>query len=467
MTRFLALLAGVLVLLSGPVQAQTVAGVPASGQGFDASAAWFDVQVGQSLVVQGQQQIGRVLLSDSTVAQVQLLDEYQFQIRGLIVGTTDLWIWYRDDSGKTSRGLPMRYQVSVHQDLADMLRRIGEVVGEGEPPRVYPMRGRLVLDGDVNDVETLERLAAIAAIYDEHFVNLMRVKGDHQVQLHVVFAEVSRTGLRELGLNALAAFPGWSAGLAGPSSGGSMSFRDTSGEVLGWVFPTVGGFQVGGMGILEEGAVAAFLGALEESKLSKTLAEPTLVALSGQKAEFLAGGEMPVPLVTANNVRIDFKEYGTKLSFVPTVLGGGVIDLQVYMEVSEVDDSVSVSLGSIAVPGLSTRKGSSHLRLKDGTTFAMAGLITESVSSQRSEIPVLGRIPIVGALFRYTRHEPEEREILIFVTPHLVRPLAPGEVPAPPTASEDNHPTDFELFLLGMDHRLGSRAFTGPTGMER
>ena len=87
--------------------------------------------------------------------------------------------------------------------------------------------------------------------------------------------------------------------------------------------------------------------------------------------------------------------------------------------------------------------------------------------SQRSEIPVLGRIPLVGALFRYTRHEPEEREIMIFVTPRLVRPLAPGEVPAPPTAGEDNHPTDFELFLLGMDHRLGSRAFSGSAGMER
>ena len=128
MQRLLALLVSVVLLAAGPASAQTTAGTPTSGQGFDASAAWFDVQVGQSLVVQGQQQIGRVLLSDSTVAQVQLLDEYQFQIRGLVVGTTDLWIWYRDESGKTGRALPMRYQVSVHQDLAEMLRRTGRPV---------------------------------------------------------------------------------------------------------------------------------------------------------------------------------------------------------------------------------------------------------------------------------------------------------------------------------------------------
>ncbi len=456
----LLLMSLLLLLLAPGLQAQTAAEQPDAPQRDN----WIDVQSGQSLVWRAKAPIARLLLSDPSVAEVKLLEEEQFQVRGVTVGTTDLWVWYRDGGSE-----PVEYQVSVSQDLGDLLRRMDSIVGNEVPPMAYPMNGRLVVDGPVADVQTLEHISAMAALFDPEFVNLMTVRGDHQVQLRVVFAEVSRTGLRELGFNWLFGNQDMTLAGYGANYGDKWNFvNPDSGSNLEYFMPTTGAFQLLGLVGLDDATIAGFLGALEEANLSKILAEPTLVALSGQEAEFLAGGEIPIPITTYDRVQVEFKEYGIKLSFVPTVLAGDVIDLRVYTEVSEIDTSVSISLGGVGIPGFITRKGSSHLRLQDGTTFAMAGLLSESVRHQRSELPVLGRIPILGALFRYTKHEPEETEIVIFVTPELVRPMAPGEVPPLPTDSEDNNPTDLELFLLGMDHRAGSRAFEdNAVGMER
>lgn len=427
---------------------------------------WLDVEVGQSLIWRGEKSILRVLVSDPSVAEVKLLEQEQAQIRGLQVGSTDFWIWFRDEPAR-----PVSYEIVVHQDLTEMVRRVGSVV-KGTPPRVYPMRGHIAVEGPVDDVETLERVAGIAMAFDKEFVNLMTVRGDHQVQLHVVFAEVSRSGMRELGLNALAWGTSFTAGVYGPNKGDSFTAERTINGVddeIVWPFPTVGAFQLLGLYALDDVILGGFLGVMEGNDLSKILAEPTLVALSGQEAEFLAGGEVPMALSTNNQVAIQFKEYGIKLVFVPTVLAGNVIDLRVYTEVSDLDPSTSVQAGGITVPGFLKRKGSSHLRIENGKTFAMAGLLSESSEMTKGEIPVLGRIPLVGALFRYTRHERQESEIMIFVTPRLVRPLADNEVPALPTASEDNNPNDLEFFLLGLDHRSGSRndQTAGPVGMER
>jgi pilus assembly protein CpaC len=422
--------------------------------------AWLDVELGQSLVEQARGPVARVLISDPGVAEVALLEQQQFQVRGVQVGTTDLWIWYRDEPAR-----PERTAVNVHVDLSELQRRVDAAVS-GPAPQAYPLRGRLVLEGPVPDVATLERVAAIARIYDPEFVNLMSVPGDHQVQLHVVFAEVSRTGIRELGFNGLLFSDEIQAGWRGPNGGDVIS-----GGVLGevsTVFPTSGAFQVMGAAVIDEVLLGAFLGALEANRLSKVLAEPTLVALSGQEAEFLSGGRVPIAISTYDQVRIEFEEYGVKLAFVPTVLADALIDLRVFVEVSERDDTAAIQVGGLGIPGFISRKGSSHLRVEDGMTFAMAGLLSETVRHSRSELPLLGRIPIIGSLFRYVKHEREETEIVIFVTPRLVRPLGPDEVPLPPTAREDNNPSDLRLFLLGSDRRADDRQpVGGPVGMER
>jgi pilus assembly protein CpaC len=216
--------------------------------------------------------------------------------------------------------------------------------------------------------------------------------------------------------------------------------------------------------------LAAIMSVLSQNSVSKILAQPTLVALSGQQAEFLAGGEIPIPVSQfGNKVTIEFKEYGVKLVFVPTVLGESVIDMRVYVEVSDVDSTNSIRLTGIEIPSFVSRKTQSHLRLESGMTFAMAGMLNDSMRSTYARVPLLGDIPLVGSLFRYVQHRRDETELMIFVTPRLVRPMAASEVPTAPGTTEDNNPNDFELFLLGMDHRAESRKAqpTGPVGLAR
>ncbi|MCB9743157.1 MAG: pilus assembly protein N-terminal domain-containing protein [Alphaproteobacteria bacterium] len=460
-------------LLSTPAYAQS-----------KAPARWLDVEVGQSHIEQSQRVIHRVLISDDTVAELKILEQGQFQIRGLEVGTTDIWIWYVDDKQN-----PEVLEINVHRDLSELIRRVGELVSEGPPPRVYPLEERIVLEGPVPSLEALERIASVAAVYDEDFVNLMSVKGDHQVQLEVTFAEVSRTATREMGLNVLwgdpngnAAFGLVSSGTSGdrantyhPNNSAALNTANTYLINNGLVQSAgSGAFALAGV-IANPANLAAILSVMENHQITKVLAEPTIVVLSGQQAEFLAGGEIPVPVAQNNNrVTLQFKEYGVILVFVPTVLANGVIDMRVTVEVSEVDSATGTRITGIEIPGFLVRKSSSHLRVNDGMTFAMAGLLSEQLHYSRAQVPLLGDIPVLGALFSYTQHIRDETELMIFVTPRLVRPMAEDEVPIAPGFTEDNNPNDFELFWLGMDHRAGSRTGeeassepSGPVGAER
>lgn len=426
---------------------------PSVAYGQQVASQWIDVPVGQSFIYQEKRNIQRVLISDDTIAELKQLTPGQFQVRGLAVGSTDLWVWFENSSDK-----PVSYTLTVHEDLSDMIRRVDQTVA-ANPPRTYPLMDRLVVEGPVADVETLERIASIARIYDEDFVNLMTVAGDHQIQLDVVFSEVDRRALRELGIDALWGDNTLGFGIEGPAA------VNTGGSALSPVTNLNGGlvqaastgtFQL--LGTLAGGIdLTTIMSVLEQYDVSKILARPTLVALSGQQAEFLAGGEIPIPVNQQSNaITIEFKEYGTKLVFVPTVLARDVVDMRVYVEVSDIDSVNSVRLTGIEIPAFITRKSQSHLRIESGMTFAMAGMITENSQQTTARVPVLGQIPLIGSLFRYVRHDRSESELMIFVTPHLVRPMAPGEVPLLPTSYQDNNPNDLELFLLGVDHRLGA-----------
>lgn len=440
-------------------------------------AAWaqddarvFDVGLGESIIQRESRAIQRVLISDSEVAELRLLEEGQFQIRGLAVGSTDLWVWYRDDVQH-----PRSYRVVVSADLTDIKRRITSTVS-GAPPAIYALRDRIVVEGPVPDVETLERVAQIARVYDENFINMMTVRGDHQVQLKVVFAEVNRTGLRELGFHLFLNPPGGFGTMLSPNETASSSARyraspdvpNLNDGIIG--APASGVYNLAAFAYGGSFDVAAILSVLEQNDIARTLAQPTLTALSGQQAEFLSGGEIPIPVAQQNNqITIEFKEYGVKLVFVPTVLAGDVIDMRTYVEVSEIDPANSTRLSGIEIPAISTRKGQSHLRLDSGMTFALAGMLNERTTATRAAVPILGDIPILGALFRYVRHERSESELVIFVTPELARPMAPGEVPPPPGTTEDYNPGDFQLFMTGALVKPGTRTQepTGPYGLAR
>lgn len=427
---------------------------------------WLDIEVGKSIVLETPRNVSAIAITDPDVADVvPLAAANKLQIQGKAVGSTDLVVQLGSGSA------PIIYEITVHQDLSDLIRRVDSIV-EGEPPRVYPLKERIVVEGPVDDLETLEQISLVASIYDEEFINLMTVRGDHQVQLEVVFAEVSRTALRELGMNFLWGDSSLGVGMSAPQFGTASVVNPgidgviNGGEILG---AATGVFQVATY--VSQIDLAAIISIMSDYKLSKILAQPTLVVLSGQQGEFLAGGEIPIPAPsgTGGGIQIEYREYGVKLVFVPTVLGGDVIDMRVYVEVSEPDYANGTRVTGIEVPGFISRKSRTHLRVDNGMTFAMAGMLSDTVVYSRSEIPGLGRIPVLGTLFRYTRHVRDETELLIMVTPRLVRPLGPGEIPAPPGTTEDNNPTDLELFLMGMDHKAGSRSAkpTAEVGLQR
>ena len=459
------LLVGALAFAPAPAAA-----APATRDAKTANSRWLDVEVGQSFIFRQERAITRVLTSDPNMASIKLLEEGQFQVRGVSVGTTDLWVWYRDDLQN-----PVSYELTIHRDLSELVRRIDAVV-DGTPPKVFPMQERLVIEGPVDSVETLERISGMAAIYDEEFVNNMTVVGDHQIQLEVVFAEVNRTALRELGVNALYGDNALGFGMAGPNTtytgvaGSNPALTKFYGAGQAGIVGGAASSAFDVVGSIGAAELTALLSVLEQNNVSKVLARPTLVALSGQQAEFLSGGEIPIPVAQlGNRITIDFKEYGVKLVFVPTVLGGEVVDMRVYVEVSDIDSSTAIRITGIEIPGFVARKSQSHVRVESGKTFAMAGMLHETTNSTIARVPILGDIPIIGSAFRFVQHRRTESELMIFVTPRLVRPMSAGEVPAPPGTTEDNNPTDFELFMMGFDTHAGTRTAepTGPVGLVR
>lgn len=424
-------------------------------------ADWLDIEVGKSVVIELPAVPRAISVTDPNVADiVQLGAPTRWQVQGKAVGTTDLVLQFPGDVP------PMLYEVSVHTDLSDLVRRVDAMI-EGETPKIYPLNDRIVVEGTVADLDTLERVARLAKIYDPEFVNLMMVAGDHQVQLEVIVAEVSRTKTRQMGVNLF-----WSQ----PTMGASIQYGNPfnsavpAGDITALtVEPSRQAFTLAGR-VLQGIDIYGGLEALDRQGVAKILAQPTLSALSGQQSEMLVGGSYPVAFPNAQgNVTIKFKDYGTRVLFTPTVLAGDLIDIDVEVEVSSVDTSIGTTVNGTSVPGVTSRKVQTHVRLDSGMTLAIAGLLSERSTLQRDEVPGLGRIPVLGLFFRKVNHLREESELMIYVTPRLVRPLAPGELPPILGTTENNNPSDAALYLLGADHRARSRtaAPTGDVGLQR
>jgi pilus assembly protein CpaC len=277
----------------------------------------------------------------------------------------------------------------------------------------------------------------------------------------VKFAEVSRRNLREMSFNvfhqdALGRFVGGMAGPSTPANGfNTPPIPGTGVYGVPEVYrPNLGSsFSVFFSG-LPRFPFSALVSLLESSGLAKVLAEPTLVAMSGQEARFLAGGEFPIPLSTGlGNVSVQWKKFGIILTFTPTVIDEGSIHLRLAAEVSDIDPARSVTIGGFSIPGLTSRQSETTVRLGDGQSFAIAGLLSNRIRSQIDRVPFLGDLPIVGALFRSVDYRRDESELLVVVTAKLARPLSPHEVPPLPTDEELNDPNDLELFLLGAEGR--------------
>jgi pilus assembly protein CpaC len=282
----------------------------------------------------------------------------------------------------------------------------------------------------------------------------MSVGTAQQVLLEVRFAEMQRGTVKQLGINEVSwnNLPGGSAGSVAPSS----TDRNFNPYQIGVFIPGAGNLNIQ-------------IDALEREGIVRTLAQPNLIALSGETASFLAGGEFPIPIQgTLGQVNVDFKEFGVSLAFSPTVLEDGLINILVAPEVSSLDPEAGVETGGVRIPGLKVRRARTMLELRDGQSFALAGLIQSNFTDSVRGIPLLSKLPIIGALFRSSSFNRQETELVIIVTPRIVKPVAAGTKLALPT-DRVSEPSDADLFLLGRTAVTGpvqpspATRFPGPT----
>jgi pilus assembly protein CpaC len=279
-------------------------------------------------------------------------------------------------------------------------------------------------------------------------MNLLEVGGVHQVMLEVRVSEMSRSLMRRLGVNFAYVSDG------GNTFGVSLLNNLTSvGSAAAGLGPIGVTSNVNGiLRFLGGGATwTTFIDALKQEGLTKVLAEPTLITTSGRTANFLAGGEYPIPVPQGSSggstITIEYKTFGVGLNFTPTVLNNNKISMEVKPEVSELDFTNALTISGYTVPGLTTRRVATTIELADGQSFAIAGLLKEDLREVVAKFPVLGDIPILGVLFRSTSYQKNETELVIIVTPHLVKPVDMAKQTLPTDAFVD--PNDFEFYLLG------------------
>jgi pilus assembly protein CpaC len=410
------------------------------------------LEIGQNRLLVLGEAVARVSVADPKVADLKIITPTQLLLTAHGPGSTDLTLWNRQDQ-------PMVVALRVRRNLEGLRRQVSELF-PGEKIKVSGEGDLIVLSGEVSDVRVPERVVEVAKLHSEKIVNLITVSGNQQVQLEVKFAEVSRNGLRAMGFNLFHIDQAGNrvGGFVAPPSSNllePLSIPGTGGAGPPPVFPpSKGNAFTLFFSSFPNFPFSVAVSLLESNGLAKVLAEPTLVALSGQEAKFLSGGEFPIPISTGfGNVAVQWKQFGIILEFVPTVLGQDTIQLRLVSEVSEVDPSRQVTIGGFTLPALATRKSETTIRLNDGQSFAIAGLLSNNVRSQIDKVPLLGDIPILGALFRSVEYRRSESELLVVVTSRLTRPLAPHEVPPLPTDAELNDPNDFALFLLGLEGR--------------
>jgi pilus assembly protein CpaC len=309
-------------------------------------------------------------------------------------------------------------------------------------------------------------------------INLLRVVGSQQVMLKVRIAELNRTAMRRVGANFLGVDPR-TGGIVGSSIAGSTAYQGTIGQLGNLVSgnqlygsSTLGpnGANSTVFGIFQDSNFEFSLTALRQNGLLKILAEPNLVALNGQLASFLAGGEFPVPVpqVSASGVAptitVRFREFGVKLGFVPYILDGDIIRLTVAPEVSNIDFTIAVTLvaGGTPVPGLNTRKAQTTVELREGQTLAIAGLMQLTLAGETDRIPGLGDLPFIGPFFSNSSSQRIEKELIVLVTPYLVEPMNRGQVP--PTAGDEvKQPNDLEFFFLNRIEARTGKDFRATT----
>lgn len=412
--------------------------------------------VGESRLIDAPWPVKRVSVNNPGIADVDVISPQQVQLQGISPGITDLTLWSEDER-------IWRARVEVELDLRKLQNQLTKVFPRSNL-EVSQVGEVIVIGGQLGRVEQAMHLRAFLAASKLNCLDMTSVAGLHQVQLHVRVAEVSRNALQALNINAFYDNGRFFAGNQLGSSAGpftQMNVGIPEGSAVGrGRIP----FEVaeGGIGVPPTATLFAgfpgsdlelFIQALAENQYLRLLAEPTLVAASGEEATFLAGGEVPIPISDigsgTTSISIEYREYGVRLAFKPLVLGDGTIRLSVIPEISELTDVGAITILGSRIPALLTRRVTSTFELQSGQTFAIAGLISRSVDAQTARVPGLGDLPILGALFRSVRYQTEETEMVVLVTASLVEPQSVpiGDVPYP--GITNRKPGAWRLYVQG------------------
>ena len=400
---------------------------------------------GKSTILKSALPIKRVSIADPEVADFLLLSPREIYLTGKTAGTTNLTLW---QNGKVTE----IYDLDVAYDLSRLKQQVHDVLPEEKDLQIIGTNDSITLAGRIINTANLSKVTALARSYAPKgkINNLIQVGGVHQVMLEVRIAEMSRATTKRLGIN----FNYVNGGDFGVSLLGGLSELvnplDSNLLTPGAPFALKVSPAVNALFRFSSGnsTWTGLIDALQEDGLVKVLAEPTLIALSGQSASFLAGGEFPIPVPQGlGTVAIEYKDYGVALNFTPTVLSEDVINIKVAPDVSELDFSTAVQFSGFVVPGITTRRASTTIELADGQSFAIAGLLRDTVKEQVRKFPFLGDIPILGALFRSQSFQKNETELIIIVTPHLVKPLNMAKQTLPTDFYIE--PSDAEFYLEG------------------
>ncbi|HEX6464350.1 MAG TPA: pilus assembly protein N-terminal domain-containing protein [Vicinamibacterales bacterium] len=403
-----------------------------------------ELLVGRSTILNVSAPISRVSLTVPDIADAMVTTPQQLLIHGKTPGTISLFVWDRAGGITT-------YEVNVRRDLSQLIDQMKQLF-PGEPITVTGSGKDVIISGTVSSKYVIDKAADVASGYvekKENVVNLLKQQegvASNQVLLRVRFAEVSRSALQELGgslildqfkkdmWDARATTQQFAAPSFDSSKPGQLDFSDFLNL---FVFNSKQG-------------VGAVVRALSSKGLFQSLAEPNLIALNGKEASFLAGGEYPYPVVqpngTNNAITILFKEFGVRLSFTPTVLGNDLIDLKLRPEVSTLDFTNAIVLDGFRVPALSTRRTETEVELQDGQTFAVAGLLNNTLNNTMQKIPGIGDIPVLGYLFKSRAYQKDQSELVVMITPTILRRGSTGASEGLPSLVEPYLPAPSKTY---------------------
>lgn len=402
------------------------------------SSERLELTTGKSLIVECNVPVKRVSLADPAISDIIILSDRQVYLSAKETGSTTLTLWDRSDE------ILAVFDLDVYPDVSTLRGMLYKVMPEEREISVMSVKGAVTLSGTVTSAANLDRALTLARAYSGgEVVNLMRVGGVHQIMVEVKVAEMARTVLNKLGVNlSLTAdnniFYTLLNGLTSPE------VRQDGSTIIN-LSPNVNmvGSITSGDDILN-----GYIEALEQEGMVQVLAEPNLICISGQSADFLSGGEIPIPVPSGlGTTAIEYKQFGVSLRFTPTVLSDERISIEVAPEVSELDFANQISVEGFTIPAISSRRASTVIELGDGQTFVIAGLLRDNVRDVIDRFPGIGRIPILGALFSSKEYQKQQTELVIIVTPHLVKPMDAEKLVLP--TDHYRPPTDVEFYLTG------------------